>query len=82
MCRWLWLGVVVVSLLAFLYMAYDCVQLYVKQSSSVVTSGNDNAPLARLPAVTICNVNHLRFIVLPEHSSKLTADKIRSQNNC
>ena len=58
--RSVWLAVVVLSLLAFFYTAYECVQLYVKERSLVVTSG----PQAHLPSITICNVNQLRSIIV------------------
>jgi len=45
--------VVVLSFAAFLYMAYDCVQLYMKDVTR-------RAETVRLPSMTVCNVNPLR----------------------
>jgi len=56
--RSLWLTIILLSLLAFLYTAYDCVQLYMKQTSSTTTTGSD----PRLPSITVCNINQLRFL--------------------
>jgi len=51
------MAVVVLSLVAFLYSAYDCLQLYMKESSRVVNGGSATS---RLPSITVCNVNQLR----------------------
>jgi len=47
--------VVVLSFVAFLYTAYDCVQLYMKDVTARAESG-------RLPSITVCNVNPLRSV--------------------
>jgi len=51
--RSVWATLVVLSLAAFLYMAYDCVALYIHNAT-------ERAETARLPSITICNINPLR----------------------
>jgi len=51
--RSVWATLVVLSSAAFLYMAYDCVALYINNAT-------EHAETARLPPITICNINPLR----------------------